>query len=102
MNLSYIYIITNLNRTVLYIGITSDIVGRIWEHKNKIYENSFSDKYNLHILVYYEIFELIDNAIDREKQLKGWSRKRKEDLIKSVNPELENLYTDTFIEEFSQ
>ncbi|HVD97124.1 MAG TPA: GIY-YIG nuclease family protein [Cytophagaceae bacterium] len=88
----YIYIITNKNNTTLYVGVTSDLLRRIHEHKNHAYKKSFSYKYNLEKLVYYETFESIEQAISREKQLKGGSRKRKEELINLFNPKWVDLY----------
>jgi putative endonuclease len=87
-----VYIITNKNQTTLYIGVTSDLITRIYEHKNKIYQNSFSYRYNLEILLYYETYSSIDEAIAREKQLKSGSRKQKEELINKINPEWKDLY----------
>ena len=86
----YIYIITNKNNTTLYTGVTSNLNKRIYEHKNHLIEG-FSKKYNLEKLVYYEIFEDIREAINREKQIKAGSRKKKEKLIKSINPEWKDL-----------
>lgn len=86
-----VYIITNTNNKVLYIGVTSDIVKRIWEHKNKVVEG-FSKRYNLYKLVYYEIYNDIEAAIKREKQLKNWHRDWKENLIKEKNPDFDDLY----------
>lgn len=77
----YVYIITNKLNSVLYIGITSNLVKRIWEHKNKVVDG-FSNKYNLNKLVYYEICNDIEQAIKREKQLKNWHRAWKDNLIK--------------------
>ena len=88
----YVYIITNKNHTTLYIGVTSNIQKRIYQHKNKIYPRSFSAKYNLEKLVYYEKFDLVVDAIEREKQLKAGPRKKKVDLINSINPEWDDLY----------
>jgi len=88
---SSIYILTNKNNNVLYTGVTSNLVKRIWEHKNKIVEG-FSKKYNLHKLVYYEFFENINQAIIREKQIKAGSRKKKFDLINKFNPDWKDLY----------
>lgn len=88
---SYIYIITNINNTTLYTGVTNSLIRRIYEHKNKLVEG-FSKKYNLTKLVYYEVFEDITQAIAREKQIKGGSRKKKEDLINSINKEWKDLY----------
>ena len=90
---SYIYIITNINNTTLYTGVTNNLIRRIYEHKNKLVEG-FSKKYNLTKLVYYEVFEDITQAIAREKQIKGGSRKKKEDLINSINKEWKDLYED--------
>lgn len=91
---SYIYIMTNKINTVLYVGITDNLIKRAWEHKNKVDPKSFSFKYNLTKLVYYEIFEDINEVIKREKQLKGGSRQKKIDLIKSKNPEYKDLYEE--------
>ena len=97
MNESYIYIITNFDRTTLYIGVTSDLIRRIYEHKNHIFEGSFSDKYNCGICVYYEKFNDINQAFDRETQLKKWSRNKKANLINSKNPGWMSLVNDNDI-----
>ena len=89
--LGYVYIITNRNNTVVYIGVTSDLPKRIWEHKNHFY-GGFSEKYKLHKLVYYEILDSIDLAIEREKYLKGKTRKFKNALINALNPNWIDLY----------
>lgn len=89
----YVYIATNKINTVLYIGVTNNLVRRIYEHKNK-FVSSFTSKYNIAKLVYYEVFEDIEEAIKREKQLKGGSRKKKLDLIKKMNPMFKDLYDD--------
>ncbi|MFA5080176.1 MAG: GIY-YIG nuclease family protein [Candidatus Paceibacterota bacterium] len=86
----YIYIITNYNNTVLYTGVTNDLERRIQEHKNKIIPG-FSNKYNLNKIVYYEQFSDIENAISREKQIKGGSRGKKIGLINNMNPKWEDL-----------
>ena len=83
----YVYIITNKYNTVLYVGETSNLPGRIGEHRDKFYPKSFTAKYNIHKLVYFEVFDSIVDAIIREKQIKAGSRKRKEDLINSFNPD---------------
>ena len=81
----YVYIITNKQNSVLYIGVTNDIERRINEHVDgKV--NSFSSKYKLTKLIYCEEYDNINDAIAREKQLKGWRRSKKEDLINSQNP----------------
>ena len=84
MKPGFIYILTNKNNTTLYVGVTSHIVQRINQHKDKIFPESFSAKYNLNKLVYYEAFQEIGDAIGREKQIKGGSRQKKLDLINSV------------------
>jgi putative endonuclease len=89
----YVYIITNELNTVLYIGVTSDIVKRIYEHKNKLVDG-FSIKYNLSKLVYYEIFDDVGEAILREKKLKNWHKDWKANLIKELNPDWQDLYND--------
>ena len=86
-----IYILTNKNNTVLYTGVTSDLRKRLYEHRNKIYASSFTTKYNVSKLVYFEVFSLIEEAIAREKQIKGGSRKKKIELIESINPEWKDL-----------
>ena len=91
MKKGYIYIITNKNNTTLYIGVTSNLIKRIWEHKNNIVEG-FSKKYKLNKLVYYEIAENIETAIAREKQLKGKKRQFKNELIESMNKNWGDLY----------
>jgi putative endonuclease len=88
----YVYILTNQNNTVLYVGVTNDILRRVWEHKNPVDKKSFTARYNIDKLVYYEIFQFIQDAIDREKQLKAGSRDKKVDLIISINPDCEDLY----------
>lgn len=85
---------TNIGNTVLYTGVTSDLVSRVLEHREGKYPNSFTSRYNVKRLVYYEIFASIEEAIDREKQIKGGSRKRKEELINTMNPEWRDLFED--------
>ena len=91
----YVYIITNYNNTTLYTGVTSNLVKRIWEHKNEVAEG-FSRKYKLHKLVYYEVADSIETALNREKYIKGKSRKFKLKLIESINKDWKDLY-DTII-----
>jgi putative endonuclease len=90
-NQYYIYILANKRNGTLYIGVTSNLVKRVYEHKNNIIEG-FSKKYNIHKLVYYEITDDIESAIRREKQLKKWNRKWKINLIENSNPEWIDLY----------
>ncbi|WP_308706254.1 GIY-YIG nuclease family protein [Marinoscillum sp. MHG1-6] len=88
----WVYIITNKYNTTLYIGVTSDLYSRIVQHRNKHYPNSFSAKYNLSKLVYYENFSRIEEAIAREKQIKGWLRIKKVAIIEHQNPEWNDLF----------
>lgn len=91
----FIYIITNKNRTVLYIGVTNDLQRRIYEHEKESIPG-FAKKYNCHYLIYYEHFQSVEDAIDREKQIKKWRREKKENLIKEFNPDWEFLNTKIF------
>lgn len=88
---SYIYIMTNYDETVLYTGVTSDLIKRVYEHKNKLQEG-FTNKYNTNKLVYFEVFDSTESAILREKQIKGGSRAKKIKLIKDFNPSWTDLY----------
>jgi putative endonuclease len=88
----YIYILSNKNNTVLYIGITNDLVRRIYEHKNKLCKG-FTKKYNVDKLVYYEICDDPISAIAREKQIKAGSRKKNISLVESMNVEWIDLYS---------
>lgn len=89
----YIYIITNRHNSTLYIGVTSNLIKRIWEHKNKVVDG-FSKKYNLDKLVYYEDCGNIESAISREKFLKGKKRDFKNSLIESINKDWIDLYNE--------
>lgn len=86
-----VYILTNINNITFYIGVTSNLPKRIWEHKNK-FVDGFTKKYNVDKLVYYELTENIETAINREKQLKNWHRDWKIKLIKKINPNFDDLY----------
>ena len=86
-----VYIVTSKRNGTLYIGVTSDLVKRIWEHKNNMVEG-FTKRYNVHHLVWYELHATMEPAIKREKQLKNWKRKWKLELIESINPDWEDLY----------
>jgi putative endonuclease len=90
----WVYIMCSFNHSTLYVGVTSNIASRVYEHKNKVYPASFSAKYNCVKLVYYRRFELIIEAIAEEKRIKGGSRKKKEALINSMNPEWRDLYNE--------
>jgi len=90
----FVYIITNKHNRVLYTGVTSDLVSRIIEHKDKLYPNGFSARYNLGKLVFYKIFDSIEAAITEEKRIKAGSRRAKIALIESMNPDWRDLYED--------
>jgi putative endonuclease len=94
----YVYIVSNKHRTVLYIGVTSNLYQRIYQHKFE-YGSVFTKRYNCTDLVYYELFSDIVSAIAREKQLKKWKRSYKDELIKQFNPSLKDLFED--IEDFN-
>ena len=91
MKKSYVYILTNKNNTVLYIGVTSDLALRLEQHKNKSLKG-FTSMYNCDKLVYFEEFLDINQAIVREKQLKAGNRNKKEELISSINPLWDELF----------
>ena len=88
-----VYIMTNYLETSLYIGVTSNLQKRVWEHKNEVVKG-FTEKYNVNKLVYYELTDSIETAINREKQLKRWHREWKINLIKEMNPEFKDLSLD--------
>ena len=92
----YVYIATNKWNKTLYVGMTNSIERRLFEHEMQVNPESFTAKYNISKLVYVETTQYVNNAIVREKQLKGWSRQRKIDLINSVNPE----WNDLLVEEY--
>ena len=94
----YVYILSNKKNGVLYIGSTSDLIGRIYEHKNKIIPNSFSAKYNLEKLVYFEWHDTLKDMVLRERQMKEWHRKWKIHAIESMNPDWEDLYNNLLID----
>ena len=86
----YVYILTNMNNNVMYIGVTNNLVNRVRQHREKI-NNGFSKRYNVNKLVYYEVYEDVYEAISREKQLKNWRRDWKNNLVESVNKKWEDL-----------
>ena len=88
----FVYFMTNKNNTVIYTGVTSNLRNRVYDHKIGKYPNSFTNKYNCHKLVYYETYPYIEEAIAREKQIKGGSRKKKEELIRQMNPDWYDLF----------
>jgi len=87
----YIYILTNKNHTVLYTGVTCNLVNRLYEHRTGFYKDSFTSRYNVAKLVYFEEFLSIEDAIHREKQIKAGSRQKKLELINQFNPEWKDL-----------
>ena len=86
----FVYLITNWNNKVIYIGITNNLQRRVFEHKNKLVEG-FTSRYNLNKLVYYEITTDVNSAIAREKEIKKWRREKKNKLVESLNPEWKEL-----------
>jgi len=92
---SFIYILTNKYNNVFYVGVTSNLIKRIFEHKNKFLDG-FTKKYEINKLVYYEIFEDITHAITREKQLKKWKREWKVSLIEKINPKFNDLSSSIY------
>ena len=88
----YIYIMSNKHNTVYYVGVTSRLDRRAIEHKFKINKNSFTAKYNINKLLYFEEYSNPEDAIIREKQLKGWRREKKLDLVKKENSEMRDLF----------
>ncbi|MCL2695161.1 MAG: GIY-YIG nuclease family protein [Clostridiales bacterium] len=86
----YVYILTNWNNKVMYVGITNNLERRLYEHKSKL-ADGFTNKYNVSKLVYYDSTTDVKAAIAREKQIKGWIRKRKDELVEEMNPSWEDL-----------
>ena len=93
MNAYYVYILTNWNDQVMYIGVTNDLQRRLYEHRHHLVEG-FTSKYNVHKLVYFEQTTDVKSAIEREKQLKGWRRERKNELVETINPAWKDLSED--------
>lgn len=89
----FVYILATYKRGTLYVGISGDLIGRTWQHKNDVIDG-FTKKYGVHKLVHYEIFEDVMEAIKREKQLKKWSRAWKIELIEKHNPHWKDLFDD--------
>ena len=88
----YVYLLTNKNKNVIYVGITNNLVRRVWEHKEHSDSNSFTAKYNVTQLVYFEDTTDVRAVIEREKQIKSWNRDRKNKLVETMNPEWVDLY----------
>jgi putative endonuclease len=93
----YVYILTNKSRTVLYTGVTKNLHQRLYQHSVKSNSNSFTARYNVEFLIYYEKFGWIQQAIEREKEIKDFPRSKKLELIRSVNPNLD-FWNDLFKE----
>ena len=88
----YVYILTNSTNVAMYIGVTRDLVRRVYEHKHEMDPNSFTAQYKLHKLVYFEQTGDVRAALEREKQLKHWRRAKKNALVQAMNPEWKDLY----------
>ena len=88
----YVYLLTNKTGTVIYVGVTRNLIKRVSEHRQKLDPDSFTAKYDVHKLVYFECSSDVRAAIEREKQIKGWNRKRKNKLVESRNPSWTDLY----------
>ncbi|HYE11943.1 MAG TPA: GIY-YIG nuclease family protein [Patescibacteria group bacterium] len=86
----YVYILANWSNKVLYTGVTNDLERRLYEHKNKLIKG-FTEKYNVNKLVYFDTTTDVRAAIEREKQIKGWTRHKKDDLVNSINPQWKDL-----------
>ena len=88
----YVYMMSNAHRNLLYTGITNDLARRVYEHKHHLDKGSYTDRYNIEYLVYFESTSDVKEAIVREKQIKGWNRKRKNKQVESKNPDWTDLY----------
>ena len=88
----YVYILANNTRTTIYTGMTNDLIRRVYEHKQHADPNSFTAKYDVTRLVYFDSTTDVRSAIEREKQIKGWNRRRKNTLISEMNPTWKDLY----------
>ncbi len=99
MKEAYIYILTNRNDRVMYIGVTNDLKRRLYEHLNERIDG-FTKRYHVHKLVYFEMYSEFDSAISREKQLKKWKRANKNKLVETLNPEWKDLGREYFPELF--
>ena len=97
MNCGFVYILSNKSRSVLYIGVTSDLLYRVYRHRLGL-GSKFTKKYNVCYPIYFERFEQIQKAIEREKQLKNWKRKWKLELIREVNPSLRDIWDDIIVD----
>ena len=96
----YVYILTNWNNKVMYVGVTNNLERRVYEHKQKLVDG-FTKKYNINKLVYFNSTNDINSAIEREKQIKGWSRKRKNELVETENSKWEDLSAKWYVKDSS-
>lgn len=90
---AYVYLLASQKNGTLFTGVTSDLIKRVWQHKNDVVDG-FSKKYNIHLLVWYEVHDEIGSAIVREKQIKEWKRLWKLELIEKSNPTWKDLYSE--------
>ena len=90
----YVYILASATNVTLYVGVTNDLVRRVYEHRNHLEPGSFTSKYSVHKLVYFEETSDVKAALEREKQLKGWRRSKKNALVETVNPQWRDIYPD--------
>ena len=90
----YVYILASATNYTVYIGVTGDLIRRVYEHREHLDPDSFTSQYDVHKLVYFEQTNDVKAAIEREKQLKGWRRSKKNALIETMNPEWKDLYPD--------
>ena len=90
----YVYILASATNYTVYIGVTNDLLRRVYEHREHLDPDSFTSQYNVHKLVYFEQTNDIKTALEREKQLKGWRRSKKNALIETMNPQWKDLYPD--------
>ena len=88
----YVYILSNATNYTIYVGVTNDLIRRVYEHKNNLAPESFTSRYGVHKLVYFEQTTDVRAALEREKQLKGWRRLKKNALVNSLNPEWKDLW----------
>ena len=90
----YVYILANYTNVAIYVGVTNDLARRVYEHKSGEFEEAVTARHNIHKLVYFEHTNDVNSAIEREKQIKGWNRARKNRLIENKNPQWRDLYDD--------
>ena len=94
--MNYVYILSDKTNVTVYTGVTNDLIRRVYEHRTELKKRSFTARYHIHKLVYYEQIDDITDAIKREKQIKSWSRAKKNALVEKMTPERKELY-DTLV-----